>query len=53
LTAGNLDEKVSRLVFERPVPALEADLRPILAVADQDARPVEPLNRRVVLHRFA
>jgi carbonic anhydrase len=53
LTSGQLDETVSWLAFERPVSVLEADLRPILAASDQDARPVEPLNRRIVLRSFA
>ncbi|MFO0909720.1 MAG: carbonic anhydrase family protein [Isosphaeraceae bacterium] len=52
LTSGAFDETVSWLVFERPVPVLEADLLPILQAADQDPRPVQPLNRRTVLRSF-
>ena len=46
LTSGDLDERVSWLVFERPVPVLPEDLDPILAVAEQPQRPVDELNRR-------
>jgi len=52
LTSGELDERVSWLVFERPVPVLPEDLEPILGVAEQPQRPVDDLNRRYVLRSF-
>jgi carbonic anhydrase len=52
LTSGTLDETVSWLVFERPVPVVESDLAPILQAAEQEARDPEPLNRRAVLRSF-
>ena len=52
LTSGNLDETVSWLVFERPVPVVDADLKKILKNAKQEPRKVEDLNRRAVLRSF-
>ena len=52
LTSGDLDERVSWLVFERPVPRSAGRIDPILAVAEQPQRPVDELNRRYVLRSF-
>lgn len=49
LTSGAMDETVSWLVFDRPVPAMEDDLQLILQAAKQPQKAIQPLNRRIVL----
>jgi carbonic anhydrase len=53
LTSGTLAEKVSWLVFERPVPVLTADIEPVLKEAKQPQQKIQSLNRRIVLRSFA
>lgn len=52
LTSGAMEETVSWLVFDRPVPVLSSDLRPILEAAEQPQQAIQPLNRRIVLRSF-
>jgi carbonic anhydrase len=52
LTSGTLEEKVSWLVFERPVPVLAEDIEPVLKEAKQPQQKIQKLNRRIVLRSF-